>query len=341
MSTEEVVNARSIADSTIATLRSFEIPATPANYAIWYEYHAGLSPNLQKTIDVIISNDACFDEGTLQELYSIFFSSAKEAQAVRQTSLQALATLQDIVGLADGAGADAHQFGAALSGFASRDLGHSLDNLKGLIENLVIESKKMAGRSEYVGLRMRESADKIEALERNLESAIRDSTIDALTGVANRKSFETVIRKIAGEAMNSGDDLSLLMIDIDHFKRVNDTWGHQTGDTVLRHLAQTVQQSVRGGDHVARYGGEEFAVILPRTDARSAVNVAENIRKALAREPLILELNPPMPPITVSIGAACYEPGDPLADWVGRTDAALYHAKNEGRNRVELDRGWN
>jgi diguanylate cyclase len=341
MSTEEVVKARSIADATVATLRSFEIPATPANYAIWYEYHAGLSPNLQKTIDVMISNDARFDETALQDLYSLFFSSAKEAQAVRHTSLLALDTLQEIVGLADGAGADAHQFGAALKGFASKDLGQSLDNLKGLIENLVVESKKMAGRSEYVGLRMRESADKIEALERNLESAIRDSTIDALTGVANRKSFETVIRKIAGDAMNSGDDLSLLMIDIDHFKRVNDTWGHQTGDTVLRHLAQTVQQAVRGGDHVARYGGEEFAVILPRTDARSAVNVAENIRKALAREPLQLDLNPPMTPITVSIGAACYEPGDPLADWVGRTDAALYHAKNEGRNRVELDRGWN
>jgi diguanylate cyclase len=337
MSLDEVLKSRSIADAALATMQRFEMQATPANYAIWYEYHAGLSPNLQRTIDVLISNNARFDETTLQDLYSTFFSSAKEALAVRETSVRALETLQEIVGVAHFARDDAHQFGAALRGFASKGLGDSLDNLKSLIENLVQESKNMAGRSEYVGLRMRESAGKIESLERNLENAIRDSTMDALTGVANRKSFDAIIRKTAGEAMNSGDDLAMLMIDIDHFKRVNDTWGHQTGDIVLRHLAMTLQKAVRGGDHVARYGGEEFAVILPRTDGKGAVNVAENIRQALAREPLQIELTPPLTPTTVSIGAACYEPGDPLAEWVGRADAALYTAKREGRDRVQLN----
>jgi diguanylate cyclase len=338
MSPEDVVQARLIADSSMATLRRFEIPATPANYAIWYEYHAGFSPNLQRTIDVLISNNARFDEATLRDLHATFFSSAKEAEAVRNTSLRALETLQEIVGVADIARDDAHQFGATLSGLASRNLGASLGNLKGLIESLVIESKRMAGRSESVGFRMRESADKIEALERDLENAIRDASLDGLTGVANRKSFDAAIRKIAGDAMNSDDDVALLMIDIDYFKKVNDTWGHQIGDAVLRYLAKTVQRTVRGGDHVARYGGEEFTVILPRTDGRAAVNVAENIRQALVRKPLTLDLNPPLTRITVSIGAACYEPGDPLAAWVGRTDAALYHAKREGRDRVELDR---
>jgi diguanylate cyclase len=337
MPQEEIDKARTIADSAIATLRRLEVPPTPANYAIWYEYHAGMSPNLQRTIDVLISNKAVFDESTLQDLYSTFFSSAKEAQAVRETSVRALQTLQDIAGVADFAHHDAQAFGVTLRGLASKDLGETLDNLRSLIENLVLESKRMAGRSEYVGLRMRESAGKIEALERNLEDAIRDSSLDGLTGVANRKSFDAAIRRTAGDAMNSGDDLALLMIDIDHFKRVNDTWGHQTGDAVLRHLAQTLQKAVRGGDHVARYGGEEFTVILPHTDGPAAVTVAENIRLALAREPLMLDLTPPLTPITVSIGAACYEPGDPLAEWVGRTDAALYCAKREGRNRVQLN----
>jgi diguanylate cyclase len=340
MSVEELVKTRAIAASAMESLEKFAIPATPANYAIWYEYHAMQSPNLKRTIDVLISNGASFDESTLQDLYATFFSTAKEAQAVRETSALALKTLQEIVGVADFASDDAHQFGATLRGIASKHLGESLGNLKNLIENLVDESKNMAGRTDYVGLRMRESAGKIEALERNLEEAIRDASLDGLTGVANRKTFDATIRKTAAEAMNTGDDLSLLMIDIDHFKRVNDTWGHQTGDSVLRHLAKTVQKAVRGGDHVARYGGEEFAVILPRTNAGAALNVAQNIRQALAREPLLLALNPPMTPITVSIGAACYEPGDPLTEWVGRTDAALYHAKKEGRNRVELDGNW-
>ncbi len=229
MTVDEVLQARSIANSAIATMQRFEIPATPANYAIWYEYHAGLSPNLKRTIDVLISNSATFNESTLQDLYATFFSSVKEAQAVREISMHALQTLQEIVGVADLASDDAHHFGNALRGFASKGLGECLGNLKSLIENLVEESKNMAGRSEYVGLRMRESAGKIEALERNLETAIYDSTIDGLTGVSNRKSFDAAIRKLAGEAMNSGDNLSMLMIDIDHFKRVNDTWGHQTG----------------------------------------------------------------------------------------------------------------
>jgi diguanylate cyclase len=336
MPADEVMKARSIADSAIATMQRFEIPATPANYAIWYEYHAGLSPNLTRTIDILISNNAIFNESTLEDLYTTFFSSTKETQAVRDISVHALQTLQEIAVVAGAASDEAHQFGHALRGIASNGLGESLENLKTLIENLVEKSKNMAGRSEYVGLRMRESAGKIEALERNLEDAILDSTMDGLTGVANRKSFDVTLRKLAGDAMNSGDHLAMLMIDIDHFKRVNDTWGHPTGDIVLRHVAKTLQKSVRGGDHVARYGGEEFTVILPRTDSQAAVSVAENIRVGLTREPFLLELDPPMTPITISIGVACYDPGEPLTEWVARTDAALYSAKKDGRNRVKF-----
>ena len=270
---EQLPESLSLADTVITTLQRYAIPATPENYALWYEYHGGHSPKLQRTIDVIISNSAGFDEKTLEDLYATFFSSTKEAQAVRETSLRVLETLQDVIALADGARADARQFGATLNGFASADFGKSVGNLRELIENLVRESRKMAGRSEYVGMRMRESADKIEVLEQNLENAIREAAMDGLTGVANRKSFDAAIRKMAGEAMNRGDELALLMIDIDHFKNVNDTWGHQIGDVVLRHLAKTLQQSVRGEDHVARYGGEEFAVILPRADVNSAVSV--------------------------------------------------------------------
>ena len=331
-----VVETRSVADTVIATLLKLEIPATPDNYALWYEYHAGFNAGLHRTIDVIISNNAGFDEKTLQDLYNSYFSTMKEEQAVREVSSRVLETLQDVIDLADGASDDARQFGATLRGVAFGDLGKSIGNLKELIMHLVRESQRMAGRSEYVGVRMRESADKIKTLERNLESALFDATMDALTGVANRKSFDAEIRRLAGDAMNSGDDLALLMIDIDHFKTVNDTWGHQIGDDVLRHVANTLRQSMRGKDHVARYGGEEFAMILPNTDASSAVIMGDSIRQALATEPLLMDITPPMKPITVSIGASCYEPGDPLAEWVGRTDAALYRAKRVGRNCVQF-----
>jgi diguanylate cyclase len=328
--------ARSLAATVLAALDRLDVPATPDNYALWYEYHAGHNPGLRRTIDVIVSNHAGFDEKTLQDLHATFFSSAREEQAVRETSLRVQETLRDVVDIADRARSDASEFGATLHGFAASDLGKSIENLRELIGHLVREAHRMAGRSAYVGARMRESADKIEGLERNLENALRDATTDSLTGVANRKFFDSSIRRLAGEAMNSGDDLALLMIDIDEFKKVNDTWGHPVGDAVLCHVAKTVQKAVRGQDHVARYGGEEFAVILPNTDAAAAVTVGENIRHALRREPPRVDATPSLYPITISVGVSCYEPGDPLTEWVGRTDAALYRAKREGRNRVQF-----
>src|ERR1035438_5357118 len=118
-----VVEARSLSGAVVTTLQKFEIAATPDNYALWYEYHSGRSPDLQRTIDVIISNNAGFDERTLQDLYSSYFSSVKEEQAVREASFRVLETLQDVIGLADGARADARQFGATLSGLTSGDFG--------------------------------------------------------------------------------------------------------------------------------------------------------------------------------------------------------------------------
>jgi diguanylate cyclase len=333
---EKEKEAKSLANAVIATLQQYEIPATPDNYTLWYEYHAGHNPGLQRTIDVVIFNQAGFDESTLRDLYVTFFSSVKEELAVRDTSLRVQETLRDVISIAQDAGTNARQFGATLSGIASSDFGKSMANLKELTDHMVRETHKMAGRSQYVGARMRESSDKIELLERNLASALREATMDGLTGVANRKSFDGALRRLAGDAMNSGDDLALLMIDIDHFKNVNDTWGHQVGDSVLCHLSTTLQQSVRGQDVVARYGGEEFAIILPHTDLHSAMAVGENIRAALARTSVRKDITPPMNPLTISVGVSCYEPGDSLADWVGRTDAALYRAKREGRDRVQF-----
>lgn len=322
--------------SALASMDLYEILPTPENYELWYEYHSGSNPGLRQTIDVLISNHRGFDESTLRDLYNGFLSTKKEQEAVRQASTQVLKTLQDVITFVDSGRTDARQFSSTLTDFASESLERRMDTLKESVEMLLLESKKMAGRSDYLGVRMRETSTKIQTLERNLETALRDATMDALTGVANRKSFEQTIRKLAGDAMNSGEELALLMVDIDHFKEVNDTWGHQIGDIVLRHVAKTLAEAVRGQDYIARYGGEEFSILLPRTDAHSAVSVAENIRHALARKPLELEITPPMKTITVSIGASCYEPGGPLTEWIGRSDTALYRAKKEGRNCVHF-----
>lgn len=196
----------------------------------------------------------------------------------------------------------------------------------------------MAQPSERLGFRLKQSVQAIKTLEHTLDDVRREATTDGLTGIANRRAFDTILRETAAEAMNSGDDLSVLIVDIDHFKKFNDTWGHPTGDDVLRVIAATLQQTIRGQDTAARYGGEEFAVILPATPLPAAVAVGNNIRHACEKHELVThDTEVSVGTITISIGAACYEPGEALANWIRRADGALYRAKEGGRNCVMFD----
>ncbi len=328
------LQAKCSSEAAMASISRYEIMPTPDNYTLWYEYHAGHHAGLRRTMDVLISNGDGFEEATLHDLTSTFISSAKEAEVIREASRSIQEALRSLIEVAHRAGAEADDFGIALTNLAARNYGDNKESLREMVDQLIRESRKMAGKSQSASAEMKDRSTEIEILERNLAQALADARTDSLTGTANRKAFDATIRKLAGDAMNSGDDLALLMVDADRFKHVNDTWGHQVGDEVLRHIAATLKHSVRGQDFVARYGGEEFAVLLPFTDSKSAISVAENVRHALIREPLRLALTPPMGPLTVSIGVACYEPGDPLAEWIGRADAALYQAKGEGRDCV-------
>ncbi|MEO2054114.1 MAG: GGDEF domain-containing protein [Nitrospira sp.] len=133
-------------------------------------------------------------------------------------------------------------------------------------------------------------------------------------------------------------DLCLLLFDIDHFKRFNDTYGHITGDEVLRFVGRKIKEKVRGTDFLARYGGEEFTVILPKTPLAGARIVAESIRAFFSETKLkSVATSKPLGTLTVSIGAACYRSGESMEDFIQRSDKALYFAKNAGKNRVATE----
>ena len=334
---ERNVEARDHAGAAIDSMRRSVIPPTPQNFAIWYEYHAGQNAGLNRMIDVIISNDRPFDEQVMQDLYADFFTSSKEELALHHVSVRVGNTLDEVMGLIATATSDAARYGATLQD-ASSAIVSPINPLAALIERLLADARDMARRSERLGNRLQQSVQTIKTLETTLADARRDATIDGLTEVSNRRAFDTILRETAGDAMNSGDDLSLLMIDIDHFKRLNDTWGHQTGDDVLRLVAATLRQCIRGQDTAARYGGEEFALILPATPLDGAIEVGNHIRLACAKLQFVpLGTDQPVDMPTLSIGAACYDPGEALANWIRRADSALYRAKHGGRNCVMSD----
>jgi diguanylate cyclase (GGDEF)-like protein len=172
----------------------------------------------------------------------------------------------------------------------------------------------------------------------NREHLVVSGLTDALTGLHNRRYLERRLEEEIARAVRYGHPLSCLFIDADHFKRVNDLYGHAAGDRALREISLRVKECLRASDVATRFGGEEFALLLPQTDAQEAFSLAERIRKRILAFPIPLENADPLP-ISVSIGVSELDPDtedDPGQKLIIDADRALYQAKNSGRNRVTL-----
>jgi len=177
-----------------------------------------------------------------------------------------------------------------------------------------------------------------ERLRDNVQQSMEMAITDGLTGLHNRRYMESHLGTLVDQASMRGKPLAVLVLDIDYFKAVNDTWGHDAGDEVLREFAQRLRKSVRGIDLVCRLGGEEFVVVMPDTDAGVASIVAERIRNRVASDPFAIHKGARAIDVTVSIGMAQRQASDTDADAIlKRADQALYRAKRDGRNRVVLD----
>jgi diguanylate cyclase (GGDEF)-like protein len=162
----------------------------------------------------------------------------------------------------------------------------------------------------------------------------RLATTDSLTGLANRRRLFDCLEQEVYRAQRYGTALSLVMFDIDHFKRINDSWGHATGDWVLCRIARETHQLLRKTDQAGRYGGEEFVVLLPETDLSEALLLAQRLRQRISDTAITPEHDAPMP-VTVSVGVAALAPDETGEELIHRADQALYRAKQNGRNRVE------
>jgi diguanylate cyclase len=220
---------------------------------------------------------------------------------------------------------------------AHRDLPISAkpEQVRMTVKFLITENEKMQSDSQELKRNLEQSRAQIQELRCNLAEAQEMGMRDSLTELRSRRYFDLSLKKEIEEAHAAGATLCLVMGDIDHFKKVNDTFGHLIGDEILKNFSSLVLNNVKGRDIVARYGGEEFALILPQTDLEGAQLLTEQIRSQLESKKWTVKRDgQPIGKLTASFGIAQLAPGEDAEKLVRRTDAKLYEAKSAGRNRV-------
>jgi diguanylate cyclase len=336
MHNDALAQARRFADQALTEMARLHIAPSPNNYLIFYSHCAGCYPELSKLLDTFEASGEGFSDARLNELYDRFFGTGRQARLLDETCQRIEATMTQLLGQVGEMSRDAGTYGDRLESFSVK-LGHvpKIEGLRSLLSEILAETRQMQTRSRSIEVELTRSSAQIEGLRSDLAEAQREAQTDGLTGIANRKRFEQELARAVEAARAAGEPLSLLLADIDHFKRFNDTHGHQVGDQVLRLVAQVFTKSVKGQDLAARYGGEEFAVLLPRTSLVGASKLGEQIRQMVAGNRIRLRSSGHyLGNITLSIGCAEHRLDEPISDLIQRADNALYEAKREGRNRV-------
>lgn len=302
---------------------------TPENYRVWYLYHAGTHAALRTEIDSRLAGSTRLDEAAMAGLHARHLAEEPQAAALGEVASQLEVSLGAAIRLIEGAEADATQYGSRLADF-SQALRGPPANLGNALSRILTDTEELCRRSRALSQHLSERARETEALRAALEQAHTAAMTDALTGLPNRRAFGVAL---AGALAGPGP-LSVALLDIDHFKKINDSQGHPAGDAVLRNLAQCIGDWLRETDHAARIGGEEFAVLLPRVGLEEAVRLAEQLRRAIAAERFLTADGKGRFNVSVSVGVAERQHGEGEAALIARADAALYEAKRGGRDRV-------
>src|SRR5216683_3481876 len=280
--TDEFRRTKPLAEAALAAMLEHGVPPSPRNYALWYAYAGGTLPELSRTLDILISNKMEFTAERNEGLIDRFLGPDLSMSALQHTERLHEAVKQ-VVDHVETASGSARAYGRTLHDYSTQlDRSGNREDLSGVVAGLIAETQRVAARNEQLEARLSQSSGEIQELRQDLAAVRQEAMTDALTGIANRKSFEQSFRRAAGDVLESGEPLSLLFIDIDHFKRFNDTYGHQIGDQVLRLVARTLVENLKGRDVIARYGGEEFVILLPQTRVTDAEKVANQLRAGLA-----------------------------------------------------------
>jgi len=321
-----------IVRDAIPRMSALQIPITPENYAIWYEYLSDSNQALCQEMDALLNRDEPISNVEMQSLYQRYIENRNEKLEFAKTALsQLISSLRGHVKHYTG-------FSNELTDIAIKlDENISSEDFNILIDQAVNATKTALNESEALRSNLSSMAAEMEIIQDKLVRSEEEARADALTGLSNRLAFQETLADLSKTVSEDSHAPCLLLVDIDYFKKVNDTHGHLIGDQVLASVAQEIKESVRGRDMVARFGGEEFAVLVRDTPRSGCKIVAENIRANIEAKAIQLSNSPAgdtLLVVTASVGGAFYRDKETIEDFLDRADRSLYASKENGRNKV-------
>jgi diguanylate cyclase len=308
---------------------------SPWAYAVWYEHLADINPPLSEDLEARLRQKEVVTKTEIVELYDDHIQTGEARSLTRlQAGLgELLRKLGDIAAQSSKGAAEYYEALAA----HEQELSSVVDanTLRSVLESLKNATTSVRMKASLLHTEIEAGREHMQSLHEQLNTLKGEALTDPLTGLHNRRGFDRSCEQLYGDENAACEGAALLLVDIDRFKQINDTYGHLFGDQVLRVAAKVIADSVKGRDVAVRFGGDEFLVLLPDTSADGALAVAEQIRAAFGRVRIRRSgSNNCIEQVTLSAGVAVAGPAETMEQMIHRADQTLYQAKAEGRNRV-------
>lgn len=329
--------AKRIFDKLIDIFEEDQINPTPLNYYVWYCYFKGENVEFRKEMDTALGDPFGYTDRLGQRLYHEYLEE-QEAETEFDRAFKRLINIvvQKMNAWSDKLEAHTQELDKATHKLSSDNVDAA--TLQQITHSVLSTATDMQKNSAEFRKEMEESNEEISKLRKQLIEARAETMTDELTEIGNRKAFNIAIEELIEDARQKGTPLQIIMTDIDHFKRFNDTFGHLVGDSVLRYFSNLMKNTKTDNETICRYGGEEFSILMPNTTLTQAAARAEQIRTAISEAKLKRkDSEKTLGTITASFGIATFVEDENHESFIKRADDALYLAKNSGRNCIKTE----
>ena len=335
---QNVKDSAAISQKVMQRIIEENISPLPEIYELFYVYYTQSNSEVTRAIDIMTTQNFELTEERCQELYRRYLDDDLTQNTLNKAEQIVGDTLIGVDEMMDSFKDSNKSFFGSLENINADVLNAvQADQFKSLLGSIIRETQKMVSENHSLEKKLAKSSNNMQELKREMEMIRQEAYTDSLTSIPNRKKFDLEIVRLVAESRDEGTPISMIFIDIDHFKSFNDTYGHQIGDQVLRLVARAFRESLKGQDFFCRYGGEEFVIVLPKTPLEGAAKIADILRQSIKNKDIKNKItNETLTRVTISSGVAELKDNEDLQKWITRSDRSLYKAKQQGRNCVVI-----